>query len=141
MTNDIAALADTLASLTAVTADETAALLRRDRSAHELAAAKARLVAALEAQTAALARARPDWMAELDPVTRDALAAQLRTLAEVSAENAQLLRRQLDLSTDLMAAIAAEAARATGARTATYGNAGALARSDRATPITLNTRL
>ena len=136
-------LADIVASLTAIVEEETGRLLAPGRHAdmREMADAKARLVSNLEAQNARLTRERPQWMAELGAAERARLAILVRALSEASILNARVLQRQIDLSTDMMAAVAAEAQRITGARGATYGAGGALSRSDQATPISLNARL
>lgn len=136
-------LTDLIVSLTAVMEEETGRLLKPGRHADmaEMAAAKGQLVAALEARNAVLARERPDWMQRLEPDARLRLAGLVRELSQASILNARVLRRQIDLSTEMMAAVAAEAQRLTGARNATYGHRGALSRTEQATPISLNTRL
>ena len=141
--SDFEDLADIVASLTAIVEEETGRLLSPGRHAdmREMADAKARLVAGLEAQNVRLTRERPKWMAELDAPERTRLAVLVRALSEASILNARVLQRHIDLSTDMMAAVAAEAQRLTGARGATYGAGGMLARSDQATPISLNARL
>ena len=65
---DFEDLADIVQSLTAIVEEETGRLLAPGRHAdmREMAEAKARLVASLEAQNVRLTRERPDWMAELD---------------------------------------------------------------------------
>ena len=121
--------------------DEAGTLSALKTHRREMADAKARLVSNLEAQNVRLTRERPEWMAELDVTERTRLAVLVRALSEASILNARVLQRHIDLSTDMMAAVAAEAQRLTGARGATYGAGGMLARSDQATPISLNARL
>ena len=136
-------LTDLVVSLTAIMEEETGRLLRPGRHADiaEMTAAKAQLVAALEARNAQLSRERPDWKERLEPDERLRLAGHVRALSEASILNARVLQRQIELSTEMMAAVAAEAQRMTGARGATYGQGGVLSHTDQATPISLNTRL
>ena len=144
MANEVPAdLTDIVLSLTAIMEEETGRLLQPGRHADmvEMTAAKGQLVAALEARGAALARERSDWMEQLEPSERLRLAGLVRDLNQASILNARVLQRQIDLSSEMMAAVAAEAQRATGARNATYGQHGALSRTDQATPISLNARL
>lgn len=136
-------LIDLMRSLTTIMQEETAKL--RSPGPHadlsELAGAKIRLVAALEARTAELARTQPDWVEKLDPDLRDDLAAALVDLRDVSAINAEVLERQIDLSSEMMAAVAAEARRVAGTHSTTYGAAGGVFRTDMAAPISVNARL
>lgn len=136
------ALCDTIESLISLMREETAILLsvgpRPDIEA--IAAAKVRLTATLEGQLAALDREQPGWRETIAETDTD-LAARIAELQEVSTENATVLRRQIDLSRDLMDAIAAEAKRLVGTRTQTYGATGGLFRQDVSTPISVNTNL
>ena len=144
MASDNAAeLADVMTSLTAIIEEETGKLLSPGRHSdmREMADAKARLVASLESRNARLARERPNWMAELDGEDHASLTACVRALSEASILNARVLQRQIELSTEMMAAVAAEAQRLTGTRGATYGERGTLFRTDQATPISLNAKL
>ena len=138
----IDALRDTIESLISLMREETATLLsagpRRDIEA--LAGAKVRLTATLESQLAALDREQPGWRETIAETSAD-LAAAIAELQEVSTENATVLRRQIDLSRDLMDAIAAEAKRLVGTRSQTYGATGGLFRQDVSTPISVNTNL
>ena len=138
-----AELIDLVVSLTAIMEEERGRLLApgRHRDLPEMAAAKGTLVAALDARNARLTRERPDWQAQLEPEERLRLAARVRELSEASILNAQVLQRHIELSTEMMTAVAAEAQRLTGAHNATYGQGGTLSRTDRATPISLNTKL
>lgn len=128
---------DSLASLIRLMREETASLLghgpRDDLEA--IAAAKLRLTAQLEAQLAAAGRGGSELPA--DPELID-IVGELR---EVSAENATVLRRQIELSRELLDAIAAEAGRLAGSRTQTYGASGGIFRIDGSTPISVNTSL
>lgn len=138
-----AELIDLVVSLTAIMEEETGRLLSPGRHSDlaEMSAAKGTLVAALETRNAKLNRERPDWQAQLGPEERTHLAARVRELSDASILNARVLQRQIELSSEMMAAVAAEAQRLTGARNATYGQGGALSRTDQATPISLNARL
>ena len=52
--------------------------------------------------------------------------------------NANLLERRIALCDEIMGAIAAEARRLTGAKSAVYGVRGTLMTSEQATPISIN---
>ena len=138
-----AEMTDIIVSLTAIMEEETGRLLKPGRHADmaEMTAAKAQLVATLEARNAMLARERPDWMDQLAPDERLRLAGHVRDLSQASILNARVLQRQIELSTEMMAVVAAEAQRLTGTRGATYAGNGTLSRMDQATPISLNARL
>ncbi len=134
---------DTIVSLTAIMVEETARLQSpgRNRDFTEMAAAKIKLVADLETEAAIRERTGADWLATLGADDRDKLAAAVRDLGVAAAENARVLQRQLDLSTEMMAAVAAEARRVTGSRSAIYGARGRVARSHAAAPISVNASL
>lgn len=136
-------LIDTIASLVTIVEEESAKLSAPGRHADlgELAAAKIRLVASLETQVAQLARERPNWAAELEPDACGELAQVVQTLLTASALNADVLGRQIELSTEMMAAVADEAQRLTGTSSATYGAHGGLFLTDQASPISLNARI
>jgi hypothetical protein len=89
----------------------------------------------------ALDRADAGWRDALEPEPRAALAEAIEELQTVSAENADVLRRQIELSRDMMDAIAAEAKRLSGSRSQTYGASGGLFQLDQSTPISVNTSL
>lgn len=133
-------LLDIIQSLTRLMREETALLLdagpRRDLEA--LAGAKLRLTASLEAQLAARERAQPDARGDEQA---DTLADAIREMQDVSAENARVLKRQIELSREMLDAIAAEAKRLAGSRTQTYGATGGVFRIDGSTPISVNTSL
>ena len=107
----------------------------------ELAAAKLRLTAELERSIAQLTRQGANWQAELPVEERSAFIQASADLQAVAAENAQLLRRQIELSRELMNAIAAEAKRVVGTRSEVYGSGGGLQRSDLPAPIAVNASL
>lgn len=139
----LADLLDTIASLTEVTAQETELLAARGPAAAlaELSGIKVRLGGQMEAIVARLARGRPEWWTALDVESRGALAAATATLLDAARANAVLLERRIALASDMMAAVAAEAQRLTGARNAVYAADGGLIRNDQPAPISLNARL
>jgi flagellar biosynthesis/type III secretory pathway chaperone len=139
----IAELLEAIASLTTVMEEETDVLTARGRRPDlaGLTAVKLRLVGRMEASTAQMARACPDWLGALDDDMRHQLATATATLLEAARRNAEVLARRIELATEMMAAVAAEARRLTGARNATYAANGRLLRSDQPAPISLNTRL
>ena len=138
-----AQLIDAMVSLTSLMEEESEKL---SRSPHvpelgEIAAAKLRLTGRIEAEVARLKREGQDWMEVLDGEAREALTDASRNLRDASAVNQEILSRQIELSSEMMAAIAAEAQRLTGARAATYGATGGLGGIDAPAPISINTRL
>jgi flagellar biosynthesis/type III secretory pathway chaperone len=135
-------LLDTITSLTAVIEEETD-LLGHPRYFPDLAAmasAKSRLVGNLDLHTTRLSRENPNWMQDLAPEEREQLAAGVAVLRDASEANGRALERQIELSTDLMASVAAEVQRLMGTRNATYGAHGNLCQLEQATPISLNAR-
>lgn len=137
-------LIDAMVSLTQIMEEESERLARGPffPELPELAAAKLRLTGRIEAEVARMKREAPDdWADKLDPEAREALAEASRSLRDASSINAQILKRQIELSTDMMGAIAAEAQRLTGTRNMTYGACGALGGMDAPAPISINTRL
>jgi len=139
----IADLIDTMLSLTSLMEEESDKLVRPGRHPElaECSAAKIRLVSSLEAQTAQLNRERPDWMEALEPELRAQVLAGIAALHDASTLNAEVLRRQIELSSEMIAAVTAEVQRLTGTNNATYGAHGGLFQTGQATPISLNTKL
>lgn len=133
-------LIDVIASLTLIMQEETAQLASRtpNGSLAELASAKMRLVSALEVDLAKIERSDRKWVQALDDGRREQLFATLFALGEASAANAAILERQIDLSVELIGAIAGEAKRAAGRSTTTYGAMGNIAMFDPAAPISVN---
>ncbi|NWK98937.1 flagellar biosynthesis protein FlgN [Sphingobium lactosutens] len=132
---------DIMTSLTALMNEETQRLRGQERvlDLAQLAAAKARLVARLEEMLARRNRHHPQWADQMDVDTRERLTECLADLRTASATNASILERQIDLSMEMMTAIANEARRLAGNRAYTYGARGDLAKMDLATPISFNT--
>lgn len=137
-----AELIDLIRSLTSIMEEETMRLRTRGRSPDlvELALAKAKLVTALDTATARLSRQNRDWLTALGPEERDELIDALRTMKDASAPNQAALERQIELSTEILAAVATEAKRLTGNRHAVYGAAGRLSQIELATPISINSQ-
>jgi len=133
-------LVDVIASLTLIMREETDQLNAycKTSTLGELAAAKLRLVGVLESELARIEREEADWLDTLDDSVRDQLFATLFALGGASAANAAALERQIDLSVELIAAIATEAKRLAGRSTTTYGAAGNIAQFDPASPISVN---
>jgi len=138
-----AKLLDTVLSLTALMEEESDMLASPGLhpALGECSGAKVALVAALEAHLAMLDRAEPSWMEKLPPDGRQQMVAAIAALRDASVVNAEVLGRQLELSTEMIIAVAAEVQRLTGTNSATYGAQGALSQAVQATPISLNTRL
>lgn len=134
---------DTIVSLTAIMEEETARLRSpvRHRDFAEMAAAKIKLVATLDTIIAARERSGADWMATLDGETREAVRDAIERLSTAARDNATVLERQIDLSTEMMAAVASEARRLSGSRSAIYGASGMVSRTEGATPISVNASL
>ncbi|WP_010219703.1 hypothetical protein [Sphingomonas sp. PAMC 26621] len=134
---------DIITSLTAIMEEETVRLLAPGRHADfaEMAAAKIKLVSAIELKTSEHARTRAEWLSTLDEETRGRLTGAIRHLGAAAQVNARVLERQIDLSTEMMEAVAAEARRLSGMRGATYGASGVLCRTELATPISVNASL
>jgi len=105
-----------------------------------LVSAKLRLVGIIEAEHVRMGTA-DDGLAALDPPARETLAGLVGAITDKLNVNAGLLQRRIALCDDLMGAITAEAQRASGTRTTTYGARGGLARTQQATPISVNASL
>jgi hypothetical protein len=134
-------LIDVITSLTLIMTEETERLKARDREdLTELATVKIRLTGVLEGDLARLNREQPGWADALEGDVREALSSSLIALGEASAANAAVLERQIDLSIELMAALAAEARRLSKKRAETYGSTGLLSPIDLATPISVNSQ-
>lgn len=137
-------LIDAMVSLATLMEEESEKLARSPYLPElgEIAGAKLRLAGRLEAEVARMKREHPDnWLEEVDAETREQLADASRHLRDASTVNAQILSRQIELSADMMAAIAAEAQRLTGSRSTIYGACGGMAGMDTSSPISINTRL
>ncbi|MGH6744587.1 hypothetical protein EDF58_106470 [Novosphingobium sp. PhB57] len=133
-------LIEIMTSLSMVMREETERLEGRERALElaELAAAKTRLVGSLEEVLARRNRLDPEWTEQMDDETRERLAEALGELRAASLVNSALLERQIELSMEMMGAIANEAKRLSGNRTYTYGSKGDIARLDLTTPISFN---
>ncbi|MEP9359790.1 flagellar protein FlgN [Sphingomonas sp. KR3-1] len=137
-------LIDAMVSLTQIMEEESERLARGPFFAElpEIATVKLRLTGQIEAQVARMKREAPDdWADKLSTEEREELAEASRGLRDASTVNAQILARQIELSTEMMGAIAAEAQRLTGTRSMTYGACGGLGGMDAPAPISINARL
>jgi flagellar biosynthesis/type III secretory pathway chaperone len=133
-------LIDVISSLALIMREETQRLSERTagKDLAELAAAKLRLVGILETIVARIEREQPDWAEAMDAPTRERLFEMLFVLGEASAANAAILERQIDLSVEMIGAIAHEAKRLAGRSTTTYGAAGDISSFDPSMPIAVN---
>ncbi len=136
-------LIDAMLSLTSLMEEESEKLSRTPYLPElpEIANAKLRLTGRIEAEVARLKRGSDDWLTQLDADTRLQLADASRNLRDACTVNAQILSRQIELSVEMMAAIAAEAQRLTGSRSSTYGAGGGLGGMEAPAPISINARL
>lgn len=127
-------------SLTMIMREETEVLGTPFRMADlgELAAAKTRLVASLEADSTRLAREQPDWIERLEPEVRDQLVEAVREMRDISEANGAVLRRQIALSVEMMECVTAEARRLSGTRSSTYSATGNVRAKQLATPLSIN---
>lgn len=134
---------ETARSLAALMEEESDELTQRGRHPDhaEIAAAKTRLVASLEAEIARLNRETPGWAEKLDESESGALSEAMAALRDTATVNAKVLDRQLSLSNELIEAVSAEAKRLTGNRGLSYQATGVLSSRDQSSPISVNTRL
>jgi flagellar biosynthesis/type III secretory pathway chaperone len=132
-------LLDLFRSLASISEEETLLLAhgRRGEIA-ELVQAKTRLVGAIDTEVARLDRTRADWRDALPADTRADLAELAGRLRDICAANGAALKRQIDLSNEMMAEIAADARRRHGSGSAAYGASGAMAGAGAAVPISVN---
>ncbi|OAN57285.1 hypothetical protein [Sphingomonas sp. TDK1] len=140
----ITQLVDAMVSLTSLMEEESERLVRTPymRELGEIADAKLRLAGRIEAEIARLKREHlDDWLDTLEPEAREALSEASRALRDASVVNARIISRQIELSSEMMAAIAAEAQRLTGSRSTTYSACGGLTGIDAPAPISVNARL
>ncbi|KTF70603.1 flagellar protein FlgN [Sphingomonas sp. HT-1] len=140
----ITQLVDAMVSLTALMEEESERLSRTPYIPElgEIANAKLRLAGKIEAEIARMKREHPeDWLETLALEDRTCLAEASQALRDASLVNSRILSRQIELSADMMAAIAAEAQRLTGSRSTTYGACGGIAGLDAPAPISINARL
>jgi flagellar biosynthesis/type III secretory pathway chaperone len=140
----ITQLVDAMVSLTSLMEEESERLSRTPYIPElgEIANAKLRLAGRIEAEVARLKRECPDdWLESLAQEDRGTLAEASKALRDASIVNSRILSRQIELSADMMAAIAAEAQRLTGSRSTTYGACGGIAGLDAPAPISINARL
>ena len=132
-------LIDVISSLTLIMQEETTRLTSGlgGRDLAELVSAKIRLVGMLEIALAKLEREETGWAEDVEDLVRERLVESLFALGEASAANAAVLERQIDLSVEMIGAIASEAKRLAGRSTTTYGARGHLSLFDPAIPISI----
>jgi flagellar biosynthesis/type III secretory pathway chaperone len=138
-----AELIDLMRSLVLLMEEETQRLSGPGRypDMGETAQAKVRLVAALETANARFVRENPDWLETLSDEEREPLREAVTALRTASTANAAILKRQIELSNEMMAAVTHEARRLAGTRSTTYGAGGDVKRVQGAAPISINTQL
>ena len=137
------ALIDTIDSLVGVMEEESdhLALYGRCPDIAELATAKSKLVDLLEASTAQLFRQTPGWIDTLDADDRAMLDARVARLRDAAAVNAEVLGRQIALTTEMMAAVGVEMQRLTGRRSEAYSAQGHVSLREANAPLSINYRL
>jgi flagellar biosynthesis/type III secretory pathway chaperone len=132
-------LLDLFHSLASISEEETLLLTHGRRGEITgLVQAKTRLVGAVDTEVARLDRTSPAWRDALDPDTRAELAEITGRLRNICAANGAALKRQIDLSDEMMAEIAADARRRHGSGSSAYGASGAMAGAGMAVPISVN---
>ncbi len=133
-------LVKSLTSLAMILDEENDRLTRPANASDlpELVAAKIRLAGIVEAESIRLARERPRWLDDLPDEEQVEIRSLLETLVRRLGVNANLLERRIAMCDEIMGAIAAEARRLTGAKSAVYGVRGTLMSSEQATPISIN---
>ena len=135
-------LLDLFRSLASISEEETL-LLQHGRRGEigELVQAKTRLVGAIDSEVARLDRTRADWRDALPTDMRAELADLAGRLRAICTANGAALKRQIDLSNEMMAEIAADARRRRGSGSAAYGASGAMTGAGMAVPISVNASL
>ena len=139
MSADIRDLMTSLASLM----EEETEILRVSPYKPELeetAAAKARLSSDLANLTLKLNRETPGWRDGQDEEERADLAGAARRLMNAAQENADTLRRNLELSGDLMETLIASAKKGRRGGVSVYGQTGNMTNS-RGGPLSVNANL
>ena len=132
-------LLDLFRSLASISEEETLLLTHGRRSEIAgLVQAKTRLVGAVDTEVARLDRTNPGWRDTLDPETRAELFEVAGRLRDICAANGATLKRQIDLSDEMMAEIAADARRRRGTGSGAYGATGGMAFAGTAVPISVN---
>lgn len=134
---------DIAGSLASMMSEETVSLDERGGYVDhaEMVGAKRRLVAQMEAEIARLNREAPSWLQDLDEEQDAALSEAMATLRDAAASNATVVRRHLELSNDLIDAVASEAKRLTGNAGCSYRDTGSMTRRVGTSPISVNTQL
>lgn len=132
-------LLDLFRSLASISEEETVLLAQGRRGEIAgLVQAKSRLVGAVDHEVARLDRTSPNWRDALNPEVRAELAELAARLRDICAANGAALKRQIDLSNEMMAEIAADARRRRGSGSGAYGASGGLAFAGTTVPISVN---
>ncbi|MBA4761548.1 flagellar biosynthesis protein FlgN [Sphingomonas sp.] len=132
-------LLDLFRSLASISDEETMLLAQGRRGEIAgLVQAKIRLVGAVDHEVARLDRTNAGWRDALDPAVRAELAELAARLRDICAANGAALKRQIDLSDEMMAEIAADARRRRGSGSGAYGASGGMAFAGTAVPISVN---
>ena len=139
----LAALIDTMIDLIRLMEEESELLaLSGPRAATDaLAQAKIRLASRMEAHCATLHRLNPDWMMALEGDDRLAFSETSEDLHRAATVNSAVIERQIDLSTEMLAAVGKELERVTGRGGATYSRRGAVRRSGSRPSVSVNSRI
>lgn len=139
----LAGLIDTMIDLIRLMEEESELLaVSGPRAATDaLAQAKIRLTSRMEAQCAALHRLNPDWLNALQGNDRLAFSETTEELHRAATVNSAILERQIDLSTEMLAAIGNELERITGRGGAVYSRRGAVKRGGSRPPVSVNSRI
>lgn len=136
----LAALIDTMIDLVRLMEEESEALaVSGPRAATEaMAQAKIRLAARMEAQCAQLHRLDPRWIEALEGDDRRSFAEVNEDMHLAATVNSAILERQIDLSSEMLAAVGQELARVTGRQGATYSKRGKVRRARSSPPVSVN---
>jgi flagellar biosynthesis/type III secretory pathway chaperone len=139
----ISSLLDSINALIAVMEEESESLALNGpgESIAELAEAKGRLVSRMEGQIAKLNRENAAWHRDMESETRAELTAAYDDLHKASVVNSDILERQIDLSTEMLAAVGLEIERLTGRGATTYGRGGQVRIAKGRPPLSINTQL
>lgn len=140
LSEPLAALCDTMIDLIRLMEEESEALaVSGPRAATDaLAQAKIRLAARMEAHCAALHRLNPRWIEALEGDDRRSFTELNEDLFRAATINSAILERQIDLSSEMLAAVGKELERVTGRGGATYSRRGAVKRARSRPPVSVN---
>lgn len=140
--DQLADLMDAMFALIRIMEEESEALALSGPTGDiaELAQAKLRLAARMDAACATLNRTNADWLDALEGQDRASFAEVSEELHKAATVNSAILERQIDLSTEMLQAVGRELENASGRRGSTYSRLGDLRRLRSAMPLSLNQR-